>query len=172
MSMWGNIEPPASLEHTTLHIVTTAALKTTALIESVGEVLQCGLYEPIELLQGDCVNVARELTDKTLKAHPYKSVTFVSDQVYFHTSTSSHGGNGSEAATASTNSNNNNTTPTVDASAVAVDVAALNHIRDGVSSAVHLAQGWDACKRVRSSILLQQMLVSAKSMAAEVRKKF
>lgn len=50
-----------------------------------------------------------------------------------------------------------------------VDMQALVRVREGIALAVGAAQNWDSCKRVRSAMMLQHMLITAKTMAREVQ---
>jgi hypothetical protein len=234
---WGLLEPAESTERL---LLSDASVQCSQFVlpemDAVGGALQAHLLEPTEFLQGQCVQAARELVDKVLRAHPPD--TFLPDQPYFElcgvavsSSAAAAAGGGSGAgggggggrlspvggnggggddgaavvaagkkrsgfssllrattlsgATSSSNSHVHSGSggtgggiggvSSSSSSAAAVDVAelaALNDAREGVALVVSVAQGWDTCKRVRSSLLLQQMLRGAKAMAQHVRVAF
>jgi hypothetical protein len=231
---WGLLEPAESTERL---LLSDASVQCSQFVlpemDAVGGALQAHLLEPTEFLQGQCVQAARELVDKVLRAHPPD--TFLPDQPYFElcgvaaSAASSAAGGGSSGgggrlspavggngggddgaavaaaaagkkrsgfssllrattlsgATSSSSSHSHVHSGSggtgggiggvSSSSAAAVDVAelaALNDAREGVALVVSVAQGWDTCKRVRSSLLLQQMLRGAKAMAQHVRVTF
>lgn len=47
--------------------------------------------------------------------------------------------------------------------------SALSSANEGVAAAVTVAQSWECCRRLRSSMILQQLLLSARTVAAQVR---
>jgi hypothetical protein len=239
---WGLLEPAESTERL---LLSDASVQCSQFVlpemDAVGGALQAHLLEPTEFLQGQCVQAARELVDKVLRAHPPD--TFLPDQPYFElcgvaAASAAAGGGGSSAggggggagggggrlspvggnggggddgaavvaaagkkrsgfssllrattlsgATSSSSHSHVHSgsggtgggiggVSSSSSSAAAVDVAelaALNDAREGVALVVSVAQGWDTCKRVRSSLLLQQMLRGAKAMAQHVRVAF
>lgn len=142
---------------------------------NIGETLQCSLYEPLEFLQGSCVQTARDSVDHVLRACPLPS--FLPEQSYFRvpseravagdarvpppgiapiTGVPGMTGVGSGAGAA------------LSSLTGVGDLVAVNKAKEGVAMAINIARSWDSCKRVRGAMLTQQLLVTAKAIAAEV----
>lgn len=126
------------------------------MVDSIGEALQCSLFEPIEFLQESCVQAARESVDSILKSHPLSS--FVPERPYYQApADNGTPGNGTGTGSGGLRGDSG-------------DVQALVRVREGIALAVGAAQHWDSSKRVRGAMMLQHMLATAKTMAKEVTK--
>lgn len=138
---------------------------------NAGEALQCCLFEPLEFLQGSCLQTARESVDYVLRSYPLSS--FLPEQSYFRVPSERAAGDGSHTPTPgiapTPGGGSGGLSGGAGVSLVGVgDLVAVNRAKDGIALAVSTARCWDSCKRVRGAMMVQQMLSAAKALASEV----
>uniref|UniRef100_A0A7S3GPU5 WW domain-containing protein n=1 Tax=Spumella elongata TaxID=89044 RepID=A0A7S3GPU5_9STRA len=182
IAAWGRIEPPESVEYSLIDAVTVAATQTNPLMANIGETLQCGLFEPLEYLQGNCLQAARDSVDYVLKTYPLH--TFLPEQSYYlvpseRPVTVRAGLNpdgdvrvGSPGVAPLVGvSGMTGVTSGAGASLSSLigvgDLVAVNKVKEGVAMAVNVARSWDSCKRVRGAMMVQQLLLTAKAISTE-----
>ncbi len=160
-------------------------LQTNPLMANIGETLQCSLFEPLEYLQGNCLQAARESVDYVLKTHPL--YTFLPEQSYYlvpsERPVSPRAGAGASpegdvrvgspgVAPLAGVSGMTGVASGAGASLSSLigvgDLVAVNKVKEGVAMAVNVARSWDSCKRVRGAMMVQQLLLTAKAIATEV----
>lgn len=137
---WRGLEPADSVEHTILGAVTDRLSRVIGAEEAVGAALQTELLEPMEFLHVDCVQAARDCVDETLRRHP--PATFVSPGPYFCAEEGRHRASG---------------------------LADLRKAQEGIAAAGQTATSWDACRRLRGAMTVQQLLRAADHLAEQVK---
>jgi hypothetical protein len=141
---WRSLEPSDSVESSILGAVTSRLAGVSAAEEGLGAALQTALLEPLEFLHADCLHAARDCVDDTLRRHPPAS--FVPAQPYLHTEAAAHNGWGAAAG----------------------GLAELRRVQEAVAAAGETVCGWDACRRTRGAMTVQQLLRAACELADQV----
>ena len=141
LNAWGRTESMGTMEHAALLALTDASGAVQTPTDQMAESIQQECYEHLEFLFGNCVRAARDTVDRVHRSHPDWS--FLSDVTLPEEGSSSgSGGSGSSIA--------------------------LKGASEAICSAVTLAQSWESSRRVRSSMLLHQLLTTARIMTQQV----
>lgn len=137
---WKALEPADSVEHTILGAVTDRLSLLCGAQEAVGAALQTELLEPMEFLYVDCVQAARDCVQETLRRHP--SSTFVPSAPYYCAEEGRHRASG---------------------------LSELRRAQEGIAAAGQTAASWDACRRLRGAMTVEQLMKAAGHLSSQVR---
>jgi len=130
----------------------------------------------VEFLQGSCLQTARDSVDYVLRAYPLPS--FLPEQPYFRVpcerAAASHArapppGVSPSVGVPGMTGVGSGAGASLSSLTGVGDLVAVNKAKEGVAAAINTARSWDSCKRVRGAMLVQQLLLTARSLASEVK---